>query len=116
MVIRECIISPVSCMILRIEALKTQIDGPTLSRALAEISHIITSLRSMERINLEESASSSKSVNAIDRLDSVVWLVPTCSFDAVSFPSIGRSSLVVDKRQEAPTCSSVAVDCVYVTS
>lgn len=70
----------------------------------------------MERINLEELANPFISVNAIDRLDSVVWLVPTCSFDAVSFPSIGRSSLVVDKRQEAPTCSSVAVDCVYVTS
>lgn len=74
-VIRENTISPVLYMILWIEVPKTQIDGPTLSRALAEISHIITSLRSMERINLEESASSSKSVNAINRLDSIMRLI-----------------------------------------
>lgn len=76
-VIRENTISPVLYMILRIEVPKTQIDGPTLSRALAEISHIITSLRSMERINLEELANPFISINTIDRLDSVMGLVPT---------------------------------------
>lgn len=57
-----------------------------------------------------------KDIDDFVRLHVVVSNIPTCSFDAVSFPSMGRSSLVVDKRQEAPTCSSVAVDCVCVTS
>lgn len=76
-VIREDTISPVLCMILSIEALKTQIDGPTLSRARAEISHITICPRFMERINLEELVNPFISINTIDRLDSVMGLVPT---------------------------------------
>lgn len=71
----EHTISPVLCMILPIEALKTQIDGPTLSRAREAISHITICPRFMEPINSEESASSSKSVNAINRLDSIMRLI-----------------------------------------
>ena len=74
-VIREATISPVSCMMLSIEALKTQIDGPTLSRAREAISHITICPRCMERINLEELANPFISVNTIDRLDSVMGLV-----------------------------------------
>ena len=74
-VMGENTISPVSCMMLAIEALKTQIDGPTLSRAREAISHITICPRFMERINLEELANPFISVNAIDRLNSVVWLV-----------------------------------------
>lgn len=77
-VIRENTISPVSCMILPIEALKIQIDGPTLSRAREAISHITICPRFMERINLEELANPFISVNAIDRLNSVMGIIIAC--------------------------------------
>ena len=77
-VIRENIISPVSCMMLPIEALYTQIDGPTLSRAREAISHITICPRFMERINLEELANPFISINTIDRLDSVMGLIIAC--------------------------------------
>lgn len=62
-------------MILPIEAIKTQIDGPTLSRIQVVINRITTCPRFTECSSLEESASSSKSVNAINRLDSIMGFV-----------------------------------------
>ena len=77
-VIREATISPVLCMMLPIEALKIQIDGPTLSRAREAISHITICPRFMERINLEELANPFISINTIDRLDSVMGIIIAC--------------------------------------
>lgn len=76
-VIRENTISPVSCMIPSIEALKTQIDGPTLLRARVEISHIITSLRSMECTSIDASSSASKSIYSIKRWEVIVRVIAT---------------------------------------
>lgn len=73
----ELIISLGLCMIVLIEVLKTLIHGQTLWRAREAISHITICPRFMERINLEELANPFISVNTIDRLDSVMGLVPT---------------------------------------
>lgn len=74
-VIREATISPVLCMILPIEALKIQIDGPTLSRAREAISRITICPRFIAFINSEELSKPSKFVYSICWLDSVVRLV-----------------------------------------
>lgn len=74
-VIRENTISPVSCMILPIAALKTQIDGPTLSRAREAISRITTYSHFMERTNSEGLSSAPESIHAVNRLDSIMRLI-----------------------------------------
>lgn len=76
-VIRENIISPVLYMMLSIEALKTQIDGPTLSRARAEISHITICPRSMECSSIGASSSAPESIHAVSRWDIVMRLIVT---------------------------------------
>ena len=71
-VIREATISPVLCMILPIEALKTQIDGPTLSRIQVVINRITTYSHFMERTNSEGLSSAPESIHAVSRWDIVM--------------------------------------------
>lgn len=82
-VIRENTISPVSCMILSIEALKTQIDGPTLLRARVEINLTITFPRFTECTSIDASSSASKSIHAVSRWDIVMRLHVTAGAQGV---------------------------------